>query len=67
MLYKVLLAEDEPEVLSAIIRTIRWEEHGFERPLACGDGQEAIEALKNGFVPHLIITDICMPIADGLI
>lgn len=65
-MYTILFAEDEPAVLSAIIETIPWEKHGFETPLACLNGQEAIEKIENGFSPDLIITDICMPIADGL-
>ncbi len=65
-MYKVLLAEDEVEVLSAMIKTIQWRKFGFETPLGCQDGMKAIELLKNGFVPNLVITDICMPFADGL-
>ena len=65
-MYKVLLAEDEVEVLSAMLKTIQWKSYGFETPIGCQDGMKAIEILKNGFVPNLVITDICMPFADGL-
>lgn len=65
-MYKVLLAEDEIEVLGAMIETIQWKNLGFETPHGCQDGMKAIDLLKNGFVPNLVITDICMPFADGL-
>ena len=65
-MYKVLLAEDEVEVLSAMLKTIQWKNCGFEPPVGCQDGMKAIEILKEGFVPNLVITDICMPFADGL-
>lgn len=66
MTYKVLLAEDEVEVLSAMRSTIDWKEFGFDTPVGCQDGRKAIETLKSGFIPQLVITDICMPFADGL-
>lgn len=30
-MYKVLLAEDEIEVLSAMLKTIQWKNFGFEK------------------------------------
>ena len=65
-MYRAMLAEDEPEVLDAILETIRWEEHGFEKPLGCRDGRQAIEEIEGGFRPDVLITDICMPFVDGL-
>ncbi|RLL11034.1 helix-turn-helix domain-containing protein [Anaerotruncus massiliensis (ex Liu et al. 2021)] len=65
-MYKIMLAEDELEVLGAMLRTIRWTEHGFDPPVGCRDGREAIEKLEGGFVPDVLITDICMPFVDGL-
>ncbi|HEX2986540.1 MAG TPA: helix-turn-helix domain-containing protein [Caproiciproducens sp.] len=65
-MYKVLLAEDEVEVLSAMLTTIQWKKYGFEVPIGCQDGKKAIEVLEGGFAPNLVITDICMPFVDGL-
>lgn len=65
-MYKIMLAEDEPEVLRAIMDTIRWEDFSFSPPLGCRDGREAIAALEDGFAPDAVITDICMPFAGGL-
>ena len=61
-----MLAEDEPAELYAMIETIQWGKFNFEIPVGCQDGKKAIDILKGGFVPDLIITDICMPIVDGL-
>lgn len=66
LMYKVLLAEDEVQVLGAMLTTIPWEKYGFEVPTGCQDGKAAIETIQNGFVPNLVIADICMPFVDGL-
>lgn len=65
-MYKIMLAEDEQEVLNAMLGLIQWERHGFEPPIGCRDGREAIACLEGGFVPDAVITDICMPFVDGL-
>lgn len=65
-MYQVMLAEDEAEVLGGMMRTIRWEEHGFCKPVGCSDGAQAICELEQGFVPNVLITDVCMPFVDGL-
>lgn len=65
-IYKIMLAEDEVEVLGAMLQTIRWEKYGFETPIGCPDGRAAIAALEDGFAPDVLITDICMPFVDGL-
>lgn len=65
-MYKIMLVEDEPEVLSAMVRTLPWGEHGFHTPEACADGRGAIAKLDAGFCPDAVITDICMPFVDGI-
>lgn len=65
-MYKIMLVEDEPEVLQSMMQTIQWAKYGFDTPCACHDGQEAIDALKGGFVPQAVITDINMPLVNGL-
>lgn len=65
-MYKIMLAEDEQEVLTAMIGLIRWERHGFENPVGCCNGREAVARLEEGFRPDVVITDICMPFMDGL-
>lgn len=65
-MYKVMLAEDEAEVLGAMLKTIHWENYGFEVPIGCRDGAEAIRCVEAGEQPDVLITDICMPFVDGL-
>lgn len=65
-MYKIMLVEDEPEVLDSMLRIIRWELVGFETPRGCRDGRQALDLLEEGFTPDVVITDICMPHVDGL-
>lgn len=65
-MYRILLAEDEPNMLNAMLQTTPWQEYGFDSPYPCGNGQEAIDAIQAGLRPDLVITDICMPVVDGL-
>ncbi|OAS17911.1 response regulator transcription factor [Paenibacillus oryzisoli] len=64
-MYKVILVDDEPFALEGIKLMVEWEELGFEIVAMCENGEEAlacIEACK----PNLIVTDIRMPVIDGL-
>jgi two-component system response regulator YesN len=62
---KVFIADDEFVVRIGLTSNIPWEENGF---VVCGvakNGQEAIEKMKIAF-PDILITDIQMPLVDGL-
>jgi two-component system response regulator YesN len=61
-----MLVDDEPEVLDSMVKTIDWAGDGFEPPVGCRDGEEAIAKLKNGYIPNVLITDINMPKLSGL-
>lgn len=65
-MYKIMLVEDEPEVIDSMLENIDWGRHGFAQPLGCRHGAEAVEIIENGILPDAIITDICMPLMDGL-
>lgn len=64
---RVLVVEDEADVESllrqAFRRKIRAKELEFE---FAQNGQIALDKLKDGYDPHLILTDINMPEMDGL-
>lgn len=60
---KILVVDDDPAVRIAISWALR--ETGHEVMMA-GNGKEAIELLKTGELPDLVITDILMPKMDGL-
>lgn len=63
--YKVLLVDDEEEVVDAIERKLNWEELGF---LVVGRAQNGVKALElsEKLQPDVVITDIKMPYMDGL-
>lgn len=64
-LYKVLLVDDEPEVIEAVIRKMDWEGLGFQVTGYAQNGEEALE-LAEANVPDVVMTDIKMPFMDGL-
>ena len=58
----ILIVDDEPAIRLALAKALERLGH---RVSACGDGAEAITALDhNAF--ELVMTDLRMPIADGL-
>jgi two-component system response regulator YesN len=62
---KVLLVDDEPYVLEGLRVMVDWSAYGFK---VCGEatnGEDALEIVKI-CNPDLIITDIKMPVMDGL-
>lgn len=64
-MYKVLIVDDEHMIKKSLHKMITESEHGFTVVGEAEDGQEALElALQKS--PDLIITDISMPIMDGL-
>ena len=62
---KLLIADDEPLVLIGIKSMIKWEAFGIEICGTAMNGQSALEMIRE-YSPELVITDIKMPIMDGL-
>jgi DNA-binding NtrC family response regulator len=60
--FRILVVDDEKSILLLLKRII--EEEGYNVASA-GDGKEAL-ALSEKFKPHLIITDLKMPVMDGM-
>ncbi|MBS2210529.1 response regulator transcription factor [Carboxylicivirga mesophila] len=60
--YKVLLVDDEPDILEFISYNMRKE--GFQ-VLTANNGQEAIK-IAEAEIPELIILDVMMPEMDGI-
>jgi YesN/AraC family two-component response regulator len=65
-MYKIMLVDDEPIVRLAIKSLINWEEHGFEIAFEASNGKQALKLLETNPGIDIIITDINMPILDGL-
>ncbi|MDQ8737229.1 helix-turn-helix domain-containing protein [Paenibacillus sp. LHD-38] len=64
-MYKVIIADDHMPVLEYLRAKLPWEELGLELIAACSDGEEALQACKSQ-PPDILITDIGMPIMNGL-
>ncbi|WP_458126895.1 response regulator [Paenibacillus sp. Z3-2] len=64
-MYKVLLVDDEPYAIEGLQLLINWEKHGFEIQGVCSNGEEAIRMMQQD-QPDLVVTDIRMPVMNGL-
>lgn len=64
-MFKIIIVDDKPDVSEGIIKMINWSEIGIEVAGKGCDGQEAMELVYN-VQPDIVITDIKMPIMDGI-
>lgn len=62
---KVIIADDDFLVRTYLKKLLPWEELGFRVVGEAKNGEDALE-LAAREQPELIITDICMPIMDGI-
>ncbi|KKK38671.1 hypothetical protein WQ57_06660 [Mesobacillus campisalis] len=61
---RVLIVDDELLIRQGIKHYIDWEQEGFEVAGEASNGQEALQLIETA-KPHIILTDIVMPIIDG--
>lgn len=64
-MYRVLLVDDEPEIREGLQEVVDFAALGFEVVGEAGNGMDALR-LAEETMPDLIITDIRMPLMDGL-
>lgn len=64
-MYKVLIVDDEPIVKIALRSIINWNDYGYSICATASDGKEALSLAKK-HSPDLIITDLKMPVMDGI-
>ena len=62
---KVMLVENEELILQGIRNILDWEALGLEVVHMAHDGQEALAMWEKEPV-HIVVTDISMPVMDGL-
>lgn len=62
---KVVLVDDEKAVVESMSRIVDWESEGFELSATCLNGFKALDAIRR-FQPDIVITDIRMPVMDGI-
>ncbi len=60
---RILLAEDETDVRNSVARALRMDGHEV---VAHPDGGAALDALARGERFDLLLTDIKMPVMDGI-
>ncbi len=65
LLYKLLIVDDEEEVRQGVIQKIQWDKFNFEIIGEAQNGREAIDIIEDN-IPDVIITDISMPLMNGL-
>ena len=64
LLCRVLIVDDEILVRQGIKHLLNWEHEGFEIVGEAANGKEALEQIER-LLPHIVITDIVMPVMDG--
>ncbi|WP_171056118.1 response regulator transcription factor [Paenibacillus sinopodophylli] len=64
-MYKVLIVDDEKLARESIAKLIVWESYGFELLGTASNGEEALNRLRQE-PADIVITDIRMPLMDGL-
>lgn len=64
-LTKVLLVDDERLIRQGIIHYIDWTEKGFELIGEASNGKQALQLISEN-KPDIIITDIVMPVMNGI-
>lgn len=62
---RIMLVDDEPFIRVAIRSLFPWEKHGFLITAEAGNGTDAILKLEQEDI-DLLITDIKMPVTDGI-
>ncbi|CAH1221464.1 Regulator of RpoS [Paenibacillus allorhizoplanae] len=64
-MYKVMIVDDEPSVKRSLKTIIEKETSSFEVSAFAENGQEALDLISES-LPDVVITDIRMPVMDGL-
>lgn len=62
---KILIVDDEQIMRNGLRYTIDWETYGFQIIDAVSNGKKALEVCKKE-MPDIVLTDIRMPVLDGL-
>ena len=62
---KLVIVEDEDIIRRGLIETIDWQEMGAEVSGSAADGEEALAVISQ-VSPDVVLTDVRMPVMDGL-
>lgn len=61
---KLLIVDDEALIRQGIKHYMNWEQEGFQIVGEASNGKEALELIAE-LKPHIVLTDLVMPIMDG--
>lgn len=64
-MYKLMIVDDDKIIRQSIIQLIDWEKSGFILSGEGFDGEDALEKIRQN-QPDLVLTDIFMPIKNGI-
>ncbi|MCD8077201.1 MAG: response regulator [Lachnospiraceae bacterium] len=64
-MYSAVIVDDERKVCNLILELGDWQRFGIEVAQVCTDGEEALEAICR-LQPDIVLTDVRMPVYDGL-
>jgi len=64
-MYNVMVVDDSAEIRTGLKLKLNWREYGFDVASEAANGAEALSLLADRRVP-IVITDIRMPVMDGL-
>ncbi|MDF2512671.1 MAG: hypothetical protein K0S04_2537 [Herbinix sp.] len=64
-MYQILLVDDEPIVKIALRSIVQWEQYGYQICGTASNGEEAL-AMVEKHKPQIVITDLKMPVMDGI-
>lgn len=65
MLYRLLIVDDEYLVTEGLKNLVDWKKYGFQLVGIASNGEEGIREARQK-TPDIVITDIKMPVMDGL-
>ncbi|MNJ38143.1 HTH-type transcriptional regulator YesS [compost metagenome] len=63
--YRVMIVDDEAILRTGMLHLCHWSEYGIEIVAEASNGLEALQYI-DVVHPHVVITDIVMPIMDGV-
>lgn len=65
-MYSLIIAEDDDSIRSGLVHLFPWEEYGFTIVGDFSNGKSAWNFLQEHPDTHAVLTDIRMPVMDGL-
>lgn len=65
-MYKVLIVDDEPIVSVTIKSLVKWNEYNIVMAYEAHNGKQALNLLEENADIDIVMTDINMPVMDGL-